>query len=86
MSSCGMPPPPPRTEDQLRVEFGEVWDTAGLARKFVVIAAGGGRVVVRRRSDGVTGTLGYQDGPRLYFGFAPDTDASDSGEERRHGC
>lgn len=76
-------PPPPRTEDQLRAEYGDVLDTAGLARKYVVIAAGGGRVVVRRRADGVIGTLNYQDGPRLYFGFAPEAVTSESGEDQR---
>ena len=29
-------------------------------------------VVVRRRSDGVLGTLFFQHEPRFYFGFSPD--------------
>ena len=30
-------------------------------------------VIVRRRADGVSGTLMFRHSPRIYFGWSPDT-------------
>jgi len=51
---------------------GQVWDTEELTRDFEVLGFLAPFVVVRRRSDGVKGSLEFQHDPRFYFSFAPD--------------
>lgn len=58
------------TREQLEAAHGEVWDTKELTDAFEVEGFGAPCVVVRRRSDGVRGTLFFQHRPRLYFDFA----------------
>jgi hypothetical protein len=53
-------------------EYGQVWDTEQLTRDFEVIGFMAPLVVVRRRSDGVKGSLEFQHRPRFYFNFAAD--------------
>jgi hypothetical protein len=63
----------PGSREALEAEYGQVWDTEQLTRDFEVIGFMAPLVVVRRRSDGVKGSLEFQHGPpRLYFNFAPD--------------
>jgi len=45
------------------------WTTDELMRDFVVEGFGHGYVVVRRRSDGVRGSLNFTHSPRSYFDF-----------------
>jgi hypothetical protein len=62
----------PGSQEALEAEYGQVWDTEQLTREFEVIGFMAPLVVVRRRSDGVKGSLEFQHGPpRLYFNFAP---------------
>ena len=61
----------PKSRGQLEAVRGQVWDTQELARDFVVTGFAAPLVAVRRKSDGVTGTLAYQPMPRLYFAFRP---------------
>ena len=58
---------PPTTREELAARHGQVWDTAELAREFVVTAIIDGSLVVRRKSDGSVGTLMYQDSLRYYY-------------------
>lgn len=51
---------------------GETWDTEALQRDFVVEGFLAPYVVVRRKSDGVKGTLEFTHNPRVYFDFRPD--------------
>jgi hypothetical protein len=62
----------PGSRKALEAEYGQVWDTEQLTRDFEVIGFMAPLVGVRRRSDGVKGSLEFQHGPpRLYFNFVP---------------
>jgi hypothetical protein len=51
----------------------ERWDTDGLGRDFEILGfLAPFRLVVRRKSDGVKGSLEYTRQPRWYFNFQPD--------------
>lgn len=45
------------------------WDTTALQRDFEVLSFLAPFVVVRRRADGVKGTLRFNHSPRIYFNF-----------------
>lgn len=63
----------PGSRQALEAQHGRVWDTAQLAEDFEVIGFLAPFVVVRRKADGVKGSLEFQHGPpRLYFNFSPD--------------
>jgi hypothetical protein len=61
----------PGSREYLEARHGQVWDTQQLSQDFDVIGFMAPLVVVRRRSDGVKGSLMFQASPRLYFGFEP---------------
>ena len=63
--------PRPRSREELAAQHGDVFDTAELARSFVITAIIDDSIVVRRKCDNVVGTMRYQDQPRFYFGFIP---------------
>ena len=60
----------PRAE--LEAQHGQVWDTSELQNDFQVVGFAAPFVIVRRRSDGVRGSLMFQHDPRLYYGFGPE--------------
>jgi hypothetical protein len=62
----------PGSREALEAEHGQVWDTGQLGQDFEVIGFLAPLVVVRRRSDGVKGSLEFQHSPRLYWGFVED--------------
>lgn len=51
---------------------GPTWDTESLQRDFDVEGFMAPFVVVRRKSDGVRGSLQFRHYPRVYFGFEPN--------------
>jgi hypothetical protein len=51
----------------------EEWDTDALRRDFEVIGFLAPYVAVRRKADGVVGSLQFTHSPRVYFGFVADT-------------
>ncbi len=59
----------PGSRAALEAQYGQVWDTKQLADDFEVIGFMAPLVVVRRRSDGVKGSLEFQHNPRFYFAF-----------------
>ena len=61
----------PGSREALEAEHGQVWDTEQLADDFEVIGFMAPYVVVRRRADGVKGSLEFQHNPRLYFAWQP---------------
>jgi len=63
----------PRTREELTREYGKVWDTAEMSAEFTVMQFAAPFAVVTHKSDGVVGTLLFQNQPRLYFVFIPDT-------------
>jgi hypothetical protein len=59
----------PGSREYLAAKHGQVWDTSELSRDFEVIGFTAPLVVVRRKSDGVKGSLMFQHHPRFYFGW-----------------
>jgi hypothetical protein len=62
----------PGSREALEKEYGQVWDTDELGRDFEVRGFSAPFVVVKRKSDGVVGSLEFQARPRFYFNFAED--------------
>jgi hypothetical protein len=60
----------PGSREALEAEHGQVWDTKQLGEDFDVLGFAAPLVVVRRKSDGVKGSLMFQHSPRLYYGFS----------------
>jgi hypothetical protein len=56
----------------LEAQHGQVWTTEELGRDFEVIGFMAPFVVVKRRSDGVKGSLEFQHHPRFYYSFHED--------------
>jgi len=61
----------PGSREALEAQYGQVWDTQQLTEDFQVIGFLAPVVVVRRRADGVKGSLEFQHSPRYYFSFQP---------------
>jgi hypothetical protein len=61
----------PRNRAELERQFGQVWDSDELRRDFQVAGFLDPFVVVRRKADGVGGSLVFQYLPRFYFYFTP---------------
>ncbi len=60
------------SREYLQQRYGEVWDTSQLQEQFEVLGFMAPLVGVRRRSDGVRGSVMFQASPRFYFGFLPE--------------
>jgi hypothetical protein len=56
----------------LEKEYGQVWDTQQLSNDFEVTGFMAPFVVVKRKADGVVGSLMFQHSPRFYFSFTAD--------------
>lgn len=50
----------------------KTWSTDEMREEFETIGFSAPFVVVRRKSDGVRGTLEFRHSPRVYFGFTPE--------------
>ncbi len=61
----------PGSREALEAEHGQVWSTDELAEDFEAIGFMAPLIVVRRRSDGVKGSLEFQHSPRFYFNWQP---------------
>lgn len=61
----------PGSREALAAERGQIWSTDELCRDFDVVGFAAPVVVVRRKADGVRGSLLFQHDPRFYFGFSP---------------
>ena len=59
----------PGSREALEAKYGQVWDTGQISEDFEVLGFMAPYVVVRRRSDGVKGSLEFQHRPRFYFNF-----------------
>jgi hypothetical protein len=62
----------PGSREALEAAHGQVWDTGELARDFDVLGFAAPLVVVRRKADGLKGSLFFQHHPRFYYSFLPD--------------
>lgn len=57
--------------EHVPADAGARWTSEELRRDFEVIGFQAPYVMVRRRSDGVEGTLEFVHSPRIYFSFVP---------------
>ncbi|MEO2090248.1 MAG: hypothetical protein ABGY75_12210 [Gemmataceae bacterium] len=57
------------SREALEARYGPVWTTAELTTDFEVIGFAAPLVVVRRKADGMKGSLEFQPSPRFYFNF-----------------
>jgi hypothetical protein len=62
----------PGSREDLEARYGEVWDTSELQQEFEVIGFMAPLVVVKRKGDGVKGSMAFQGSPRLYFDFTEE--------------
>lgn len=62
----------PGSRESLEAKYGDVYDTRQLGKVFDVKGFMAPYVVVRRKSDGIVGSLQFQHNPRLYFNFQAD--------------
>jgi hypothetical protein len=62
----------PGSREYLEAKHGQVWNTDELQEDFQALGFMAPFVIVRRRSDGVRGSLMFQANPRFYFGFQPE--------------
>lgn len=61
----------PGSREDLEAKYGQVWDTGELTEEFQAIGFMAPIIVVRRRSDGVKGSLEFQHSPRFFFNWQP---------------
>jgi hypothetical protein len=61
----------PGSREALEAQHGQVWNTDELSHDFEVTGFMAPFVGVRRKCDGVKGSLEFQHQPRIYFGFSP---------------
>lgn len=59
------------SREALEQQYGEVWDTQQLSAAFEVEGFLAPFAAVRRRADGVRGSVTFQHWPRYYFAFEP---------------
>ena len=62
----------PGSREALEAKHGQVWDTQEIQQDFEVTGFMAPYIVVRRKSDGVVGSLKFQHRPRYYFDFKAD--------------
>jgi hypothetical protein len=58
--------------ERLEAEHGQVWNTSEMQKDFTAIGFMAPFIVVKRKSDGVKGSLMFQHDPRFYFAFNPE--------------
>lgn len=62
----------PGSRGFLEAKYGDVYDTSELTQNFEALGFTAPFVVVRRRCDGVKGSLQFQHSPRFYYNFVED--------------
>jgi len=58
--------------ERLEKNGNKVWNTTELQEDFEVLGFCAGFCAVKRKSDGVVGSLDFSHRPRLYYGFVED--------------
>lgn len=62
----------PGSREALEAQHGKVYDTSELQDEYQPLGFLAPFIIVRRRSDGVRGSLMFQNSPRFYYGFKPE--------------
>ena len=57
------------TRAELEKQYGEVWSTDEMTKDFDALGFMAPYIVVRRKADGVRGSLEFRHSPRYYFNF-----------------
>lgn len=57
------------TRAELEEQYGEVWSTDEMTKNFDALGFMAPYIVVRRKADGVRGSLEFRHSPRFYFNF-----------------
>ena len=70
---------PERTS--LETKVGQVWNTEELQDDYTVRGFASPFVVVKRKSDGVIGSLEFQHAPRFYYSFVPVQETEETEEK-----
>ena len=65
----------PASREALEALHGQVWDTRQLTEEFEVLGFMAPLVAVRRKADGVKGSVEFQDNPRFFFNWRPHEEA-----------
>jgi hypothetical protein len=60
------------SREYLEAKHGKVWDTSELQEQFEVLGFMSPFTIVRRRCDGVRGSVMFQANPRFYFQSQPE--------------
>ena len=71
----------PGSREDLESRHGRIWDVDEFRREFEAVGFMAPYVVVRRRRDGVTGSLMFQYYPRFYFCWWEDRGDRDKPRE-----
>ena len=61
----------PGSREALEQQYGQVWNTSEVMQDYEVLGFMAPYVAVRRKEDGIKGSLMFQHDPRLYFKFEP---------------
>lgn len=64
---------PPTTRLELEAMYGKVWDHDELVQEFEITAIVAPHAVIRRKLDGVVGTVEFQARSMYYHSFRPQT-------------
>lgn len=62
----------PGSREALEAEYGQVWSTDEMRADFEPLGFQAPYIVVRRRADGVRGSMMFKHSPRFYFAFLPE--------------
>ena len=57
------------TRVELEQQYGQVWSTEELTKDFDALGFMAPYIIVRRKSDGLRGSLEFRHSPRFYFNF-----------------
>jgi len=60
---------PPTERQEAEAKYGQVWTTDEMSNEFETVGFMAPFIVVKRKSDGVKGSLMFQHLPRFYFSF-----------------
>tara|TARA_R110000824_G_scaffold30179_2_gene99545 strand:+ start:2722 stop:2964 length:243 start_codon:yes stop_codon:yes gene_type:complete len=59
----------PGERETMEAKHGQVWDMSEMQRDYSVVGFAAPLIVVRRKEDGVRGSLMFQHRPRYYYNF-----------------
>ncbi len=64
----------PGSREALEAKHVQIWGTSEVRRDYEVLGFMAPYVVVRRKEDGIKGSLMFQHDPRFYFKFEPHSE------------